>query len=95
MQHILNMVYLSVAALFLGEMALGLLPEGGMKKFCKLVLGLLVVFMVLGILQPGELPELSVPQSDPAQSSSSAQDTGSYEEFILDVYQKEMENKNN
>ena len=24
MQHILNMVYLSVAALFLGEMALGL-----------------------------------------------------------------------
>ena len=85
MQHILNMVYLSVAALFLGEMALGLLPEGGMKKFCKLVLGLLVVFIFNFII----IKDIN------SLSSSPAQDTGSYEEFILDVYQKEMENKNN
>ncbi len=93
MQQILNYVYVSVAALFLGELAIGLLPEGGMKKFCKFILGLLLVFMVLGMLRPEAALDFEVSLQPPEQSA--AIEAGSYEELILDVYHREMENKNN
>ena len=49
MEQLLRGVYMGVAALFLGELAIGLLPEGGMKRFCKFILGILLVFIILGV----------------------------------------------
>lgn len=93
MEQLLRGVYMGVAALFLGELAIGLLPEGGMKRFCKFILGILLVFIILGVWKPEKMPnlEFSVPQ----QAVSDAAGAASYEEIILDVYHKEMENKNN
>ena len=75
-------------------MALGLLPEGGMKKFCKLVLGLLVVFMVLGILQPG-LPGAIRPANDPLRVVAPPKIRGAMRILFWMYIRKKMENKNN
>lgn len=92
MEQLLNYVAFSVAALFLGELAIGLLPEGSMKKFCKFILGILLVFMVLGVIKPGSMPDLEV--NLPQQSQDAQVNGGTYEDLILDVYHREMENKN-
>lgn len=92
MEQLLNYVAFSVAALFLGELAIGLLPEGSMKKFCKFILGILLVFMVLGVIGPGSIPNLEVDL--PWESQSVEVEGRTYEDLILDVYHREMENKN-
>ncbi len=93
MEQLLRGVYMGVAALFLGELAIGLLPEGGMKRFCKFILGILLVFIILGVWKPEKMPDLEF--SVPQPAGSYAPDAASYEEIILDVYHREMENKNN
>lgn len=93
MEQILRGVYMGVAALFLGELAIGLLPEGSMKRFCKFILGILLVFIIFGVWNPEKMPDLNLWVEQPVQSDAAS--AASYEEIILDVYHKEMENKNN
>lgn len=75
--------------IFLGEMLLCLLPAGNMRQFCKFTLSIVLTISVFGaILQLGavDLPEISAEQSNVQ--------TSSYEDVILDVYNRYFENKN-
>ena len=89
MENVLKLAGNVAILLFLGEMLVCLLPVGNMKRFCKFALSIvltLCVFSALLGLGEVELPALS--------ASAESTETNSYEDVILDVYNKYFENKN-
>lgn len=89
MEKVLQIAANIAILLFLGEMLVCLLPVGGMKRFCKFALGIVLtlsVFSAIAGLGEVELPTLSAGEESFA--------TNSYEDVILDVYNKYLQNKN-
>ena len=81
-------------AVFAMEMLLSLLPDGNMKRFVRMAVGILLATLLLSPV--GKL----IGGWDPFYFSMQEQTQGeeisekSYEEMILDVYHSSLENKN-
>ncbi len=90
MEDFLLRVAAAAVALFASEMALCLLPEGNMKKFGKFVVGILLCLVLLSaVTQP--------PEVDLTLETSAAPEVyyESYEDIIMDVYNRYLQNNNN
>lgn len=83
-----------VGVLFALEMLLMLLPEGAMKKYARLAAGLALLLFLLSPLQncsgaplQGEFPA--------ADETPASPDKNTYTRIIEDVYNRELENRDN
>lgn len=76
------------AAIILTEIILMLMPEGGIKKFARTALGILLMILILSPLENcgSILPE----QPDAAYEKSDI----TYSGIIMDVYNEAMSNNN-
>ena len=78
------------AAVLTGEMLLMLIPSGGMRKFARFSVGMLISLMLVTPLKGCDSEMIfEVPESDAGIHASKT-----YEDFILDVYQSELGHMN-
>jgi len=80
------------AAVVLCEMLLSLLPEGSMQKFVKMVVGILLLILIMSPLKNCDFSDVTIPEVFAEQEAENAQNN--YEEIIMDVYNRALENKN-
>ena len=91
MQEIYGYIAGIIAAIVIGEMLLALLPDGNMKRFVQVAIGLFIACMLIWPLKSCSSGELSL--SIPSYTQQSVQ-TKSAGEIIMDVYNSELENMN-
>lgn len=82
-------IYAVTGAVLLSEMCMMLMPEGGMKRFAKTAVGVMVMMMLLLPLQRCSQGEFSVKNF--FSEEPSAYKT-SYSDIIMDIYTRAMEN---
>lgn len=82
-----------IAAIIVCEMLISLMPEGNMRKFVKLVIGILLLILIVTPLQNCSVQDLKIPEISDAQNEEKTQN--SYQDIILDVYNRSLENNNN
>ena len=82
-------IYAVTGAVLISEMCMMLMPEGGMKRFAKTAVGILLMLMLLMPLRNCSVEEL-FPENF-TQKQNSAYKT-SYSDIIMDIYTQAMEN---
>ena len=75
------------AEIIMTEIILMLMPDGGMKKFARIALGILLMLM---IITPVKSCEIDVPETDADNNNTGL----TYSKIIMDVYNEAMSNNN-
>ena len=79
-----------VATLIVMEMLLMLLPSGNFKKFVKVIAGIMVATMLISPLSRCSSVKLELNERQAAASPQK-----NYEDFAMDVYNRNLINNNN
>ena len=81
-------IYAVVGTVFLSELCMMLMPEGGMKRFVKTAVGVLVMLMLLTPLEKCSLQKITLSKRDaPAENAYKT----SYSDIIMEIYTRESE----
>ncbi len=93
MESFLQTAVIAVIGAMAGEFCLCMLPTGGTRKFCRFIVGLVLVLILLSAplnIDETQLNEILQTQQETVLPNQNK----SYEEMIWDVYNEELENKN-
>lgn len=81
-------IYAVVGTVFLSELCMMLMPEGGMKRFAKTAVGVLVMLMLLTTPEKCSLQKITWSKRDtPAENAYKT----SYSDIIMEIYTRESE----